>query len=194
MNIYYRNILTIFVALIALTALFSVSCMAKKEKVDIKTGDKAPTFSLPDEDGKDVALESFRGKKVVLLAFYPKDDSPICTKEMKEFRDARDEFEKRGVQIIGISVNSQKSHQDFKKKHELPFPLLSDEKKNVTKLYGVYNKMMGVSQRSYFLVDKDGVLRYKYIESQNISHRGNDELLKEVDKVLGTESRDEKKE
>lgn len=193
MNIYYRNLVIIFVAVIAVTATLSASCQAKKEKVDLKTGEKAPAFSLPDEDGNVVTLESFKDHKLVLIAFYPKDDSPICTKEMKEFRDARDEFEKRGVQIVGISTNSQKSHQDFKKKHELPFPLLSDEKKEVTKKFGVYNKVMGVSQRSYFLVDKDGVLRYKYIESQNISHRDNKELLKEVDKILNAKPADKDK-
>lgn len=192
-NANFKIVILSVLILAIFTGMAGSCAWAKKDKKPgLKAGDKAPEFSLPDQNGKDVSLADYKDNKLVLIAFYPKDDSPICTKEMTEFKDAHDEFLKRDVEIVGISTNSQKSHQEFKNKHELPFPLLSDEKKDVTKLYDVYNKIMGVSQRSYFLVDKKGILRYVYIEKQNFNKRGNEDLLKEIDKVLGVKT--EKKE
>lgn len=184
-NANFRILILSVLILVVFVGMAGSCTWAKKDKKPgLKAGENAPDFVLPDQNGKEVSLKDYKGKNIVLIAFYPKDDSPICTKEMTEFKDAHDEFLKRGVAIVGISTNSQKSHQEFKNKHELPFPLLSDEKKEITKLYGVYNKIMGVSQRSYFLVDKEGALRYIFIEKQNFNRRGNEDLLKEVDKIL----------
>jgi len=151
----------------------------------IKAGDKAPDFTLKDQDGHDVSLKDLTADSAVLVAFYPQDDSPVCTAEMKEFRDMYGEYNKLGVQIVGISTNSLESHMKFKRKHELPFPLLSDESKVVTKAYGVLHEKKGVSRRSYFLVGNDGVIRYLFVEQYQKEKRGKDELLASVKKALG---------
>ena len=130
----------------------------------------APDFTLPaigDEtvvkDGK-VHLSALRGKDVVLY-FYPKDDTPGCTKEACSFRDANHEMQKRGVVVLGISADSVASHQKFADKYGLSFPLLADTDTTVSQLYGVWKeknmygkKYMGVN-RETFLIDKDGIVR-----------------------------------
>lgn len=150
----------------------------------IKAGDKAPDFTLKDQDGHDVSLTDLTANSAVLVAFYPQDDSPVCTVEMKEFRDMYDEYNKLGVQIVGISTNSLESHMKFKRKHELPFPLLSDEGTDVSRAYGVLHEKKGVSQRSYFLVGGDGVIRYMFVEQHQKEKRDADELLASVKKAL----------
>jgi peroxiredoxin Q/BCP len=129
----------------------------------IKTGNKAPDFTLPDAHGKKVKLSDFKGKKVVLY-FYPRDNTPGCTQEACDFRDASKDFTKAKTVIIGISPDSEKSHQNFLAKHELPFILLSDPDKKVAGQYGVYKEkkmygktMMGI-ERSTFLIDENGKL------------------------------------
>src|SRR5947207_12140053 len=91
----------------------------------LKEGNKAPYFTVRDGEGKTVRLKDFRGKKVVLY-FYPKDDTPGCTKEACAFRDAYSKFRKRGIEVLGVSLDSEKSHQKFAKKFDLPFRLLAD--------------------------------------------------------------------
>lgn len=116
----------------------------------------APDFELPDETGTHRRLSDYRGKPVVLY-FYPKDDTPGCTKEACSFRDDYSEYEKAGVVILGISPDSPKSHAKFKEKYNLPFTLLADEDHQVCELYGAWGrkKFMG---REY-----DGVLRTTYL-------------------------------
>lgn len=116
----------------------------------------APDFELPDETGTPRRLRDYRGKPVVLY-FYPKDDTPGCTKEACSFRDDYSEYEKAGVVILGISPDSPKSHAKFKEKYNLPFTLLADEQHQVCELYGAWGrkKFMG---REY-----DGVLRTTYL-------------------------------
>jgi peroxiredoxin Q/BCP len=116
----------------------------------------APDFELPDETGTPRRLSDYRGKPVVLY-FYPKDDTPGCTKEACSFRDDYSEYEKAGVVILGISPDSPKSHAKFKEKYNLPFTLLADEEHRVCELYGAWGrkKFMG---REY-----DGVLRTTYL-------------------------------
>lgn len=118
----------------------------------------APDFELPDETGTPRRLSDYRGKSVVLY-FYPKDDTPGCTKEACSFRDDYSEYEKAGVVILGISPDSPKSHAKFKEKYNLPFTLLADEEHRVCELYGAWGrkKFMG---REY-----DGVLRTTYLIS-----------------------------
>ena len=98
----------------------------------LEVGDKAPEFSLPDQHGKAVALKSFKGKQVVLY-FYPKDDTPGCTKESCDFRDVESQIVRAGAVIVGVSMDGQDSHQKFIKKYGLPFPLLSDEDAAISK-------------------------------------------------------------
>lgn len=128
---------------------------------DVMVGAKAPEFSLPDDSGKSLSLKQFRGKQVVLY-FYPKDDTPGCTKEACGFRDALASIQRQGAVILGVSLDGQVPHQKFKTKYGLPFPLLSDEKAAVAKSYGVYKeksmygrKFWGI-ERSTFVVDTDG--------------------------------------
>ncbi|MEK6525998.1 MAG: peroxiredoxin, partial [Nitrospirota bacterium] len=103
---------------------------------ELTVGDKAPEFSLPDETGKTVSLKDFKGKQVVLY-FYPKDDTPGCTKEACGFRDSITPILKTGSVILGVSLDGQESHRKFIAKHQLPFSLLSDEDVTVSKGYGV---------------------------------------------------------
>jgi len=131
---------------------------------ELKVGKKAPAFSLPDQSGESVSLKDFVGKQVVLY-FYPKDDTPGCTKESCDFRDAITPIKKAGAVVLGLSFDGQASHQKFIKKFTLPFPLLSDEEKVVATAYGVYKeksmygkKYMGI-ERSTFVIDQAGKLK-----------------------------------
>jgi peroxiredoxin Q/BCP len=105
----------------------------------IEEGRKAPAFTLPDAEGRSVSLKDFAGKDVILY-FYPKDDTPGCTKEACGFRDAWRELQKRGVVVLGVSPDSGPSHQKFAKKYRLPFPLLSDPDRKVMTTYGAWGE------------------------------------------------------
>jgi len=130
---------------------------------DLKAGDKAPDFSLPSGAGQTITLKSLRGKQVVLY-FYPKDDTPGCTKEACSFRDEITQIEKAHAVILGVSTDGLASHQKFSKKYSLPFALLSDESMVVAKAYGVYKQksMYGKTywgiERSTFVIDETGKL------------------------------------
>ena len=126
----------------------------------LKTGDKAPDFSLISDKGEKVSLKDFRGKKVILY-FYPKDDTSGCTKEACSFRDNIRIFEKKNTVIIGVSKDNTASHQKFKKKYDLPFTLLSDENLDMIKAYDVWKeksmygkKYMGIERTTYIIDDK----------------------------------------
>ena len=131
---------------------------------ELKVGDKAPDFSLPDQDGKTVSLKSLKGKQMVLY-FYPKDDTPGCTKEACGFRDSLKAIEKINTVVLGVSMDNAASHQKFIKKYSLPFPLLCDEDGTVSKAYGVYKlkNMYGKTywgiERSTFIIDETGKLK-----------------------------------
>ena len=133
----------------------------------VSEGEEAPDFSLQADDGREVSLGDYRGRKVVLY-FYPKDGTPGCTREANEFRDMAKEFEKEGTVILGISKDSIQSHEKFKRKHDLPFTLLSDLDGKVLDLYGVWKKrslygrtFMG-TERTTFLIDEKGIIRKVY--------------------------------
>ena len=129
----------------------------------LEVGTKAPEFTLPDKDGNNVSLSEFRGKKVVLY-FYPKDNTPGCTRQACAFAGAYSQFETIGAVVIGVSRDSQASHQRFAEKNSLPFILLSDPERQAIEAYGVwqekknYGKVsMGVV-RSTYIIDEDGVI------------------------------------
>jgi thioredoxin-dependent peroxiredoxin len=131
----------------------------------LKIGDKAPDFTLPtDEENQSITLSNLTGKKVVLY-FYPKDNTPGCTKEACDFRDASLQFKNQGALVFGISKDSAKAHTKFKEKYALPFTLLVDANADVCEAYGVINKksMFGKTflgiQRSTFLIDEKGIIR-----------------------------------
>ena len=131
-------------------------------------GKPAPDFSLPSTTGENISLKQFKGKKTVILYFYPKDETPGCTREACDFRDLAAEFERHNAVILGISTDSLESHQHFRDKQKLPFPLLSDEDTSVSKLFGVYKqknlygkKYMGI-ERTTFIIDKTGRIAQIY--------------------------------
>jgi peroxiredoxin Q/BCP len=130
----------------------------------LKEGQKAPSFQLASDDGRAVALEDFRGKPVVLY-FYPKDDTPGCTREACGFRDSQAQIRKAGAVVLGVSPDGVASHRGFRDKYKLSFPLLSDPDKQVAKKFGAYGektlygkKVVGMI-RSTFLIDGAGVVR-----------------------------------
>lgn len=149
----------------------------------LNVGDRAPHFTLPDQSGERHKLSSYKGKWV-LLYFYPKDDTPGCTKEACALRDHMAEFEKLNVAILGVSVDPIKSHARFAEKYKLPFPLLSDENKQVVNLYGAWGKkkFMGReyegTHRMSFLIDPRGKIAKIYAKVKPAEHA--EEVLNDV--------------
>ena len=123
-------------------------------------GSKAPDFTLPSQSGEMVSLRDFLGEKPVVLYFYPKDDTPGCTKEACAFRDSFEEFRRLDAEVIGISSDSVESHRNFAKKHDLPFTLLSDGEGKVRRLYGVPNTLGLFPGRVTYVIDEEGVVRH----------------------------------
>ena len=138
--------------------------MAKEIQLKLKEGDIAPEFSVATSGGGKISLADYKGKNVILY-FYPKDDTPGCTKEACAFRDHFAEFKKRGAIVLGVSPDSVKSHDKFVEKFKLPFTLLADEDKKIVEAYGVWGeksfmgrKYMGV-YRVTFLIGGDGRIK-----------------------------------
>jgi thioredoxin-dependent peroxiredoxin len=128
----------------------------------IKVGDAAPEFDLPDAAGNRVKLSDFRGRQSVVLYFYPKDDTPGCTKEACSFRDSYESFKDAGAEVIGISSDSQASHQKFADKFKLPFRLVADQGGAVRKRYGVPATLGLLPGRVTFVIDRSGVVRHVF--------------------------------
>ena len=146
----------------------------------LKEGDKAPDFTTKDQSGNAVKLSDYKGKKVVLY-FYPKDDTPGCTKEACSFRDADDVYNKKGIKVFGVSTDDEKSHQKFISKYQLPFDLLADTDKEIVEKYGVWGeksmygkKYMGTIRKT-FLIGEDGKIA-KIFDKVNVSEHA-DEVL-----------------
>lgn len=129
----------------------------------LKEGDKAPAFTAKDQAGNEVKLSNYKGKKVVLY-FYPKDDTPGCTKEACNFRDNFSLLKKKGIEVLGVSTDSVKSHEKFVEKFDLPFTLIADEDKKIVADYGVWGekKFMGKTymgtNRVTFIIDEKGII------------------------------------
>lgn len=135
--------------------------MEQEKHVELK-GKAAPDFTMKDKDGKSIKLSELKGKKDVVIYFYPKDFTPGCTMEATEFSRDYKKFKDAGIEIVGISPDDEESHQKFREKMGMPYPLVADTDKEVSKKYGVYGlksfmgrEYMGVN-RSTFLVDKAG--------------------------------------
>jgi peroxiredoxin Q/BCP len=143
--------------------------------IELKIGDPAPDFSAPDQDGNVVSLEDFKGKKLVLY-FYPKDNTPGCTAEACDLRDNYERFMSEGYEILGVSADSQKSHQNFIKKYDLPFRLLSDVDKKVLEAYNAWGEKkmygksyMGVMRKTY-VIDETGIIENNIEKVQTKAH------------------------
>ncbi|MDQ3907843.1 MAG: thioredoxin-dependent thiol peroxidase [Acidobacteriota bacterium] len=146
----------------------------------IKEGDAAPDFTARDAQGNEVRLADLRGQNVVLY-FYPKDDTPGCTKEACSFRDANSIYEREGIRVLGVSLDDERSHRKFAEKYSLPFTLLADADHAVSDAYGVYGEKtfagrnyMGVSRKT-FLIDKEGRIK-KIFDKVNVDQHA-DEVL-----------------
>ena len=147
----------------------------------VKEGEAAPDFEARDAEGNTVKLSDLRGQKVALY-FYPKDDTPGCTKEACSLRDGHAELTRRGIKVIGVSTDDEKSHRKFAEKYGLPFTLLADTDHKVADAYGVYGekKFMGRTyngvHRKTFLIDEEGRVR-KVFDKVNVEEHA-DEVLK----------------
>jgi thioredoxin-dependent peroxiredoxin len=140
----------------------------RRMKDMVKVGSVAPGFTLPSQAGEMVNLEDFFGRKPVVLFFYPKDDSPGCTREVCAFRDNFEEFGKLDAEVIGISSDSVESHMSFAVKHELSFTLLSDEAGNIRRLYGVPKTFGLFPGRVTYVIDKEGVVRHVFASQLSV--------------------------
>lgn len=139
-------------------------------------GATAPDFTLNDQEGKPVALSSFRGVKNVVVYFYPKDDTPGCTKESCAFRDQFTAFTDVGAEVLGISSDSEKSHKAFAEKHRLPFRLLSDRGGKVRSAFGVPPTFGVVPGRVTYVIDKEGVIRHAFNSQRNATQHVDESL------------------
>ena len=150
---------------------------------ELKVGDKAPNFKAKNQNGEELSLSDFKGKKVILY-FYPKDNTPGCTTEACNFRDNYQSLLKDGFEVIGVSIDSEQSHQKFISKFELPFNLVSDEDKKIVESYGVWveknmygKKYMGTARRT-FIIDEKGTIQHiiKKVDNKNASQQIRDLL------------------
>jgi peroxiredoxin Q/BCP len=141
---------------------------------ELTTGMQAPAFTSTDQNGNPVSLSDFSGQKVILY-FYPKDDTPGCTAEACDFRDNYSGLVAKGINVLGVSVDSEASHQKFVTKHNLPFPLLADTDHQIVEAYGVWGeknmygkKYMGVN-RTTFIIDENGTISHiiKKVDTKN---------------------------
>ena len=154
--------------------------MSAARSEEPKVGQKAPDFTVLNDKGEKVRLSDLKGKKVVLY-FYPKDDTPGCTTEACAFRDGIDEIKKKGATVIGVSTDSVESHQKFKKKFDLNFPLLADTDKKLVEVYGTWKeksmygrKYMGI-ERTTFIIDEQGKISHIFPKVKVSEHY--DEVL-----------------
>lgn len=147
----------------------------------LKEGDKAPDFTTRDGHGDTIRLSDFRGQKVMLY-FYPKDDTPGCTKQACSIRDSYDQFEQRGIKVLGVSLDDEASHRAFAEKFDLPFTLLADTDRSVSEAYGTYGKqdfgggqVFMTNARKTFLIDEEGRIK-KIMDKVNAAAHA-DEVL-----------------
>lgn len=145
-------------------------------------GQQAPDFTLKSTSGENITLSALRGKPV-LIAFFPLAFTSVCTAELCEMRDDHDQFAGRGVTVLPISVDSVDTLKEYKAKHALRTDLLSDFKREVSRRYGVLLEDKYFANRSYFLVDRDGVVRWAHVEAHPGLRRPDAEILAEIDRL-----------
>jgi peroxiredoxin Q/BCP len=140
----------------------------RRSKNKVKVGSVAPDFTLPSQAGEMVSLEEYFGRKPVVLFFYPKDDSPGCTREVCAFREYFEEFGKLDAEVIGISSDSVESHKRFALEHDLSFTILSDEGGNIRRLYGVPKTFGLFPGRVTYVIDREGVVRHVFASQLSV--------------------------
>lgn len=144
-----------------------------------QVGAAAPDFTLKDGDGNEWRLSDQRGKVVVLL-FYPGDETPICTRQMCSVRDRWEDYSTTGAEVVGISTDSVESHRKFAEHHELPLRLLSDASAKVANLYGARSLIPGKVARSVFVIDSKGIIRYRDVRPLGLFRPKDDEVIKAI--------------
>jgi len=145
----------------------------------MKINEPAPDFSLPDGNGEQWRLSDHRGKVVVLL-FYPGDETPVCTRQMCSLRDRWEDYLVTGAEVVGISSDSVESHREFAAHHQLPLRLLSDADGTAANLYGARSWIPGRVARSVFVIDSKGILRYSDIRRIGLSKPKDDAIINEI--------------
>ena len=144
-----------------------------------QVGRQAPEFTLPDGNGNKWRLADYRGKVVVLL-FYPGDETPICTRQMCSVRDRWTDYQATGAEVVGISSDSVESHEKFAANHQLPLRLLSDSTGNVAQQYGARSLIPGKVARSVFVIDGDGIIRYRDVRPLGLFRPNDDEIIRAI--------------
>ena len=138
---------------------------------EIKVGDKMPIFSAKDQNGNDFFVESVLGKKVLVIYFYPKNETPACTKQACSFRDKYEDIKNAGAEVIGISGDSEKSHKKFTQNHNLQYILLSDSDKKLRQAFGVPTSLFGLLPgRVTYVVDLNGIVQMVYNSMSDKGH------------------------
>lgn len=153
-------------AIVGILSLLGLSAAA----TDLKEGMKAPAIQAQDQHGKTIKLSDFLGKSAVVLYFYPKDDTPGCTKEACSLRDGHGALLGAGAVVLGVSADDVRSHKAFAEKFQLPFSLLADPDSAIIKAYGVKMPVVGMAKRITFLIDKQGVIRRILAEVNTAQH------------------------
>jgi thioredoxin-dependent peroxiredoxin len=156
--------------------------MSESNKASI--GNSAPDFTLRDGDGNHWRLSEQRGKVVVLL-FYPGDETPVCTRQMCSVRDQWSEYEATGAEVVGISRNSVESHKNFADHYHLPLRLLTDQDRKVADAYGAKSMIPGKVARSVFVIDAHGVIRYRDVRPLGLLRPKDDEIINAIRAAQG---------
>ncbi|HEV8140426.1 MAG TPA: peroxiredoxin [Pyrinomonadaceae bacterium] len=148
----------------------------KSVRKEARSGSKAPDFTLRDANNEEWRLSAHRGK-VVVLFFYPGDETPVCTRQMCSLRDRWQNYRATGAEIVGISTDSVESHRAFAEHHNLPLRLLSDADRKVADLYGAHSIIPGRLARSVFVIDPDGVVRYRDVRRVGLIRPKDDDVI-----------------
>lgn len=157
--------------------------MTETQSTSPKIGDVAPDFTLPSTSGENVTLSGYRGQKPVLLAFFPLAFTGVCSLELRCFEDDYNAFEGRGVQVLPISVDSTATLKEFKTKLGARTEMLSDFKREATRAYGILIPDKFYANRAYFLIDREGTVRWAHVEAHPGLRRENAEILAELGKM-----------
>ena len=173
--------LTLISIAVLIGLVFAFTMTKQTDIRPLQVGDKVPEFNLPDQNGEIFNVADYLGKNPMVIYFYPKDDTPGCTKEACSFRDSYEEFTDRKVKVIGISADDVESHRNFADKYDLPFTLLADTQNEVRNLFGVKSNMLGlIPGRVTYVVNSEGSIIYIF-QSQLNATKHISEALKALD-------------
>ena len=166
------------------SSLAGMACLSlfAGDPSELQEGQKAPAIQAQDQNGKTIKLSDYAGKSTVVLYFYPKDDTPGCTKEACSLRDGHGALKTAGAVVLGVSIDDVKSHEAFASKYHLPFSLLADPDKAIIKAYGVKMFGLGLAKRVTFVIDRQGVIRKIF---RDVKPEGHDQEVLAAVKVLG---------